>query len=451
MENAGNITEDMLRNTGPWIRLGERLHPFEYKKYYPKVYIAFDILRNDLPFATFNHKVEKALEEGKPLEALAELVARPGELARRLDHLLRLSDEAGKSLILKNFEEVAAKVSTPVLLQVMTHFKHRNAYKDLRTFFPKGSVAKVQAIKNELPRLAIAICDRVVSACQEALVAHFKTLGSLGKVYLDDRLQNYLVPFSQRSASKALRTLVRGSRLDMPVGDTIRFFLWWKEGTVNGKATGRVDIDLSAIMFDSDWKFIEQISYTNLKSSKYRACHSGDITAAPQGACEFIDLDIPSILKYGGRYVMMNVYSFSSQPLCDLPECLAGWMMRQYPGSGEIFEPKTVADKVDLASDTRISIPVILDLETRQLLWTDIALKFNPEDYISVEGNLSGVRLMGRAMTSLSKTTLYELFELHVWARGEFVDNPEAADTVFSETEGIRPFDIERIMAEFMG
>lgn len=196
----------------------------------------------------------------------------------------------------------------------------------------------------------------------------------LGKVYVDQRLADYLVPFSQRSASKALRTIVRGSRVPMEEGDAIRFFSWWKEGIVDGKPTGRVDIDLSAVMYDRNWQYVEHISYTHLRSSKYRAVHSGDIVSAPQGACEFIDLHIPSIVDYGGRYIVATLHSFTSQPYCDLPECFVGWMMRKKPGSGEIFEPSTVVNKIDVAADTQIAIPVILDLVERTVIWTDLSL-----------------------------------------------------------------------------
>lgn len=73
---------------------------------------------------------------------------------------------------------------------------------------------------------------------------------------------------------------------------------------VNGKPTGRVDIDLSAVLYNADWRYVEHISYANLKSDRYRAAHSGDIVTAPNGACEFIDLDIESVVRYGGRYVV---------------------------------------------------------------------------------------------------------------------------------------------------
>lgn len=325
----------MQRYKNRWIRLGEILHPFEYKDRYPRAAEAFDILRNNRRIETFNSQVELAILACDIKEATRLLMQRPGEFARRLDHMLRLT-EAGDQ-VLRSFEQIATSVSTPVLLQVMNHFDKRERYGEWRTFFPKGEVAKVQAIPNMLPQLADEQRARAAGICREVLIRRFSALPTLGKVYIDPQLHEQLVPFSQRSASKALRTIARGSRLPIPEGSTIRFFTWWKEGIVNDVPTGRVDIDLSAVLYDEKWTYMEHVSYTNLRSAKYRACHSGDVVQAPNGACEFIDVDIESVLRYGGRYVVMSLNSFTSQPYCDLPECFAGWMIRSQPESGEVL------------------------------------------------------------------------------------------------------------------
>lgn len=448
LERCPNLAEEMHRYVNRWKRIGEILHPFEYKQQFPNAAEAFDILRNNKKIDTFHSKLELALLSQDADEAGKLLEERPGEFARRLDHLLRISTEP--ELVLARFAIVAPQVSTPVLLQVMNHFQKRDLYGDLRTFFPKGIVAKVYALPNRLPRLADALAADVAKLCEQLLIERFRKLPSLGKVYIDPQLDEYLVPFSQRSASKALRTIVRGSRLPIPAGNTIRFFTWWKEGKVNDKNTGRVDIDLSAVMYDSEWKYMEHISYTNLKSDDYRAYHSGDIVSAPQGACEFIDIDIPSVLAFGGRYVVMSLNAFTEHPFCNLPECFVGWMMRQRPKSGEIFEPRTVVDKVDLAADTTICIPVILDLYERKVIWTDIALKAHPYYYNNVEGNSGGMTLMGKALTTLMKPSLHQLFTLHAKARGTIVEQAETAEQIFSVHEGITPFDVEQIIAEYL-
>ncbi len=439
IERASNPTEDMLRWAGRWIRLGERLHPGEYAKQFPKTYAAFNVLRNNLPFETFNATVERHLANGDGASAVELLRNRPGELTRRLDHLLRSSKEP--KAVITAFTPLAADVATPVLLQAMTHFSQRSQPSDLRTFFPKGDVAKVQAVSQDLPPLPAEDSNAIKDICEATLLARFAKLPPLGKCYLDPKLENFLVPFSQRSASKALRTLVRGSRLPLPVSKVLRFFIWWKNGSA------RTDIDLSAALYDGAFRYLDVVSYYNLRN--FGGCHSGDIVDAPNGASEFIDLDIDRTKSMGARYVVMSINSFTRQPYCDLPECFAGWMARQSADSGEIFEPRTVQDKVDVASDTQVCLPAIFDLHENRVIWTDIALNGHPH-WNNVENNLSGVSLMLRAMVGLKKPTLHTLFGLHIKARGELTSSRETADTIFAPDEGLTPFDLERIAADYM-
>lgn len=449
LESLDAVIEDMLRNKNRWKRLGEILHPGEHKKRFPNTFEAFQVLRNDIPFETFNGKLEAFLENKDITSAIALLKNRAGEFARRLDHLVRLSDEP--RFVVSEFSGVVENISTPVLLQVMNHFKHRNDNRELRSFFPKGNVAKLVAIENKLEVIDDVLCEQIVSLCERSLLKRFTNEKALGNVFVDARLKDYLVPFSQRSASKALRTLVRGSKIDLPEGETVRFFTHWRNIKEEiGGFLRHVDIDLSAVMYDDDFKYKEHISYTNLKSRGYNAAHSGDITSAPNGASEFIDLDIPSVLKHGGRYVVVSLNSYSGQSFVDIPECFAGWMMRQEPKSGEIFEPKTVQDKVDLTADTGICIPVILDLKERKVFWSDLALTHYPDYHNNIEANQRGMISMAKAITTLSKPNLYDLFMLHAQSRGILVDDVSKADTIFSLDEGTTPFDIEKIMSQYM-
>ncbi|MEN0066688.1 MAG: TerD family protein [Myxococcota bacterium] len=448
IEGLRQPLEDLFRHRGPWIRLGERLHPGEYARAFPKTAEAFRRLRNGDKPETFAAHVELELEADDVQAAVSRLMARPGEFARRLDQLLRRAAEP--TTVLDAFGLVAKDVSSPVLLQLDAHFQHRSARRERRSFFPKGQVGLVVTIPDTLPALPESVTEAVQAVVRRTLRSRFAGFGPLGRCYLDEALRTHLVPFSQRSASKALRTLVRGSSLPLPEGDTVRFFLWWREGEVDGQPTGPVDIDLSSVLYDEDWGYKEHISYTNLRSSKYRAAHSGDVTSAPSGACEFIDIDIASVVRFGGRYVVMSVFAYSGHRLKDLPECFAGWMMRTEPNSGEIFEPATVVDRIDLASDQRINVPVILDLVERRAYWTDVGLSSNPRWSISVEGNDRGMTQIGRAMTTLVKLTLYDLFALHIEARGMRVDSPEEADVIFSVHQGITPFEPEVILADYL-
>jgi hypothetical protein len=50
----------------------------------------------------------------------------------------------------------------------------------------------------------------------------------------------------------------------------------------------------------------------------------------------------------------------------------------------------------------------------------------------------------------LQKPNLHELFSLHIAARGELVDSVEGAQTVFSLEQGITPFDLAEIGANWL-
>ncbi len=441
LERQASLTEDMLRWKGRWIRLGEKLHPGEHCETYPRTAAAFDVLRNDLPFTTFNSRVERALTEHRVDVAVEQLASRPGVLARRLDHLLRLDPDQPQP-VLKAFQATAPQVSTPVLLQLLQHFRSRDEAPALRVFFPKGNVAKSRAIPNELPPLPEAVSAGAAAICEAALLERFSTLPPLGRVYLDPALKEYHVPFGARSASRSFRMVGRGSRLPLPDCTVLRFFVWWTNGQE------RTDIDLSATLLDAEFNYVDVLSYYHLQS--YGGCHSGDIVDAPDGASEFIDITIEKVLEKEVRYVVMSLTSYTQQPYCELPECFAGWMARQEPGSGEIYEPRTVRDRLDLTANTRIALPLVFDLVDRKAVWLDMALRNNPRWHNFVHANLEGIQLTVRSLVERRLPNVHDLLALHVRARGERVASPEQADCVFS-VENDTPFRPEVIAAEFLG
>ena len=434
--------EDMLKWKNRWIRLGEKLHVGEYADRFPKAYEAFRILRNNEKVETFNGVVEKSLLDRDISTAVGKLVKRPGELARRLDHLVRISTFDQRVEIVSAFSSVVEQISTPVLLQVRQHFASRNNESKLRVFFPKGNVAKAKMIDNDLPVISEAICFAFVRTCEEALSQRFSAMPSLGNVYVDEGLKNYLLPFSQRSASKALKTLVRGSKVDLESNkDTLRFFVWWMNGN------GRTDIDLSASTFDKDFNYIDVLSYYNLRG--LGGCHSGDIVDAPDGASEFIDISLSKVAESGARYIVMTLNVYRGENFVELPECFAGWMLRESPQSGEIFEPKTVQNRFDITADMRIAVPLIIDVVERQVIWCDLSLKHNNFSANHVEGNKRGINATLQSMTSLNKPNMYDLLRIHASARGVIVDSPEEADVVFS-VENDTPQMLETIASEYM-
>lgn len=447
LEKSGSsLEEDMLRHASKWIRLGEIIHPGQYKTQYPKAYKAFDKLRNNKHIATVASRTEQLIKEDgiKTAELLKQ---RPGDFLRRLDHLLRTHKSQYKEII-DAFVSVADKCATPALLNVYNHFSHRFEGSSTRCIFPKGGKAKMKIIEGLSQPLPLKVIKAVTDNIELVLLKRFSKLGPLGKVYLDSNLKYYPIAFAQRSASKALRTLPRGSyapldgendRTDGKLNDTMRFFIWWKNGN------GRTDLDLSAEFLNEDFASIGTISYYNLR--ELGGTHSGDIVDAPNGACEFIDISIDKLKKRGARYVAMIVYSFTTQPFKDLPECFAGWMTRNEYQSGKVFDARTVKGRADLTGDQQCSVPILIDLELRRVIWADIGLKTRPCFPNNVENNKANIGLSCRNIAKLNKPTLHFLLKLHAQARGTLVENKNDADVVFDESLG---YEIDTIASKYL-
>jgi hypothetical protein len=455
LDKGANLEEDMLRWEGRWIRLSERLHPGDYWGKYHNAFSAIQAIRNGQTAQTFRSKVEESVRSGHVKAAIELLSDRPGEFGRRLDHLLRKArTRTQRYEAIRAFADVAKKASTPVLLQMMAHFDHRNDGLD-RVIFPKGDMAKVMSIPTP-PPLAPEFAKAVSRRIRVALKARFAELPALGRVYLDPGLKGFLLPFSQRSASKSLRTLVRGSHA--PFGfeekNTIRLFLWWKEpkGGMQSEEcedtwTTRVDLDLSAVFYDKDWQQVGNITYYELKNPFAR--HSGDIRSAPKGASEFIDIDIGKALAHNVRYVVTTVHGYTPQGFDELPECFVGWMLREKPQSGEVYDPRTVEDRTDITCKSRSEIPFIADLKEREVIWCDVTMETGNYWVNNVASSKGTIELLGKALSHVNKATVYDLLFLHAKARGTLVDDPKKADVEFSVRKGTQ-YELERLASEFM-
>ncbi|WP_372368013.1 hypothetical protein [Candidatus Uabimicrobium sp. HlEnr_7] len=421
--------EDINRHKNKWIRLFHNLHVGEYS---PKIFAIAAKFRNNEKIKTFNSRIEDAIQKRDIKAATEMLEKRPGDFARRLDHLLRLSGKDWQTII-DSFTKIVDEISTRVLLQLLGHVKTRNNVVDKRVVFPKGMMQKAQIIRDELPPLDENCCSKLTKQIQQTLIRRFFLLPSLGKVWVDPQLANCPLPSQQRSASQALFNVGRGTRLDFGDKNILRFFVYWI-----GK-----DIDLSASLHNEDFDKIEHISYTKIKSDKYQACHSGDIVDAPRGASEFIDITIDQALSCGARYVVVNVYVYSGPYFSEHEECYVGWMTRKEIESKEIYSPKTVQQKVDLRSKSRNVVPCIFDLKERKMIWCDLVTKRRFHKPNNIESNTATIEETIQAITNLNnKTNLQELFKLHALARGKLVDDIREADIIFDINRAYKITDI---------
>lgn len=435
LADVNNPLEDMFRYRGKWLRVGERLHPAAYKeKKYASVVSAFDCLRNGKKPLFFNGQVEDALINGSNKEAIQLLATRPSELARRLNVFAGRGKDVASYALFK-FQGGIEEVSTPVLLQLIAYFRAQAEGRDeYRVFIPKGNTNKIVVVEDDREEPDREFCNSVVKVCEDELKARFAKTKKLGKVYLDEEFKKFLVPFNQRSASKAVHAPVRGSRIKVDEGvRTLRPFIWWTNNETHDYL-GRIDIDLSCGFMDEDYTMIDDVSFRSLRTDY--ACHSGDIiNGGPvngTGAAEFIDINLRR-LPEEVRYIVFTVLSFSAIPFGEMKNCRFGWMNRDGV-SGEIFEPATVQMKMDLASNSLTVIPAIYDVKMHEMVWCDASLDAARYMSVTINANADRIKKACYGMTHLKKPTLWDLVSL---SADSMVETPEEADIIFSNTEKV--------------
>lgn len=282
--------EDIKRHRNKWVRVFHSLHIGSFAKQYPKIAEIAVIVRAGKKLESVAGKVEALLQKNLIVRASKLLINRPGDFARKLDHLLRSNIKDSELYeILKNFNSCIDKISSRVLLQLYGHFKGRMSNYDKRVVFPKGNTQK-SFLLNKVGEIPIPVSMEVVTMIEAALIDRWKSLPSLGKVYIDEALEDCPLPTQMRSASEAMDLVARGTKLPLiedpnfeyTFDTTLRFFIHW---------IGQ-DIDLSAVFLDDEFNVKASVSYTNLREANIQAMHSGDITYAPgpDGASEFIDI-----------------------------------------------------------------------------------------------------------------------------------------------------------------
>ena len=401
---------------------------------------------------SFGSRLEEALARDDVESALRLLATRPGVFARRLNHLLRLcADDAARERVVAELARVAPEVSLPVLVRLWEYFSSPG---------PDALPCRVVAIKaatgakttlipsTRRPGLTDAAVVRTV---EEAL----RQRKHLGRIAVDQGLYGgYTAPVGLRSASPGMRTAGRGTRLPLPEGETIRFFLHWRDlpeapaealrpaGPAAADRDTRVDLDLSAFFVSEDFTRTEQIAYYNLRSTA--AVHSGDLTSAPDGAAEFIDVTLAEALRQGWRYVVMTVHSFSHHRLSEVPECWAGAMARGAdPQRGEVFEASTAMQRLDLVSPTFNATPFVIDLAEHQLIWWDLPVGVGEHQVANLDR--SSNRVLAHLLDLLEGRRM-PLAHLLGLLADDVVEDPDEAQLVFGEG-GILPWQTERILA----
>jgi hypothetical protein len=268
----------------------------------------------------------------------------------------------------------------------------------------------------------IAVASRML---EDELLRRFADKPGVETCVIDEALADVVVPFNERTASRAAVSLPRGSRIAVPPGEVVRLFLHWCEPE-GGEAT---DIDLSVGFYDESWQYVGVCSYYELTFEPGGggpiAVSSGDLRDAPfpDGAAEFVDVHRGRARAAGIRYAVMVVNNYQGLPFSRLERAWAGMMLRSRLG-GDPFDARTVALKFDLQGDNGVFLPLVLDVAESTMHWLDV--------YSTGEFQFNNVATSNRAITKIcpemigyfasgARCSMFDLALLHAAARGRRV------------------------------
>ncbi|MGW3209838.1 hypothetical protein [Streptomyces sp. NPDC001135] len=376
-------------------RLGERLHPHEYPRW-PHAADVFAVARGEQRARSFEGRVEELLGAGDVTGAVRLLRSAPGKLFRSLDRLLRTArTQEERDTVAGAAEEVAGEVSGRVLLSVREHLLNRaGAGEGHRVFVGRRGRAWVTG--DTRPPLLPPERERLITALDDEIG---RRLPAVDRLLVDPDMLDVALPLSGKATASGLGVLPRGS-LSPVDGELLRFFVYWKESRL------RTDYDLSALLLDAGYDTVTWLSWTAL--SDVEGEHSGDITEAPDGASEFINLRLGAVR---GTFIVPQVHIYSGEGFEEVEESFFGFMLRETEQDGRPFEPRTVRMKSELRGPGRVALPLafVRGADGRwRAKWLHLYLKGHPAAN-RVEGNQVSVATLLRGIVEREYLTVGHL------------------------------------------
>ena len=405
VQNAEWKLADVNKHAEVWKRLGERVHPHEFKGPGRDV---FAVARGDKKAASLAGKVELALSKKDVFGAIDLLATAPGMLFRNLDRLLVVASDVESGphegmptgYLLLKVRDVIEKVSGRVILSVREHLQNRIVAGTVRIFTNSKGKAWVEAEDRQpLSQDTVEAFNRIFDA--EIL----RRLPDVTSLFVETAALGIALPLSEKNKSDGFGILPRGSVMPVPRG-LLRFFVYWKE------ATERTDYDLSVFTLDKSFQALSQCSWTDLRGGFGGfMTHSGDITSAPNGASEFIDVDLE---KADCQYIVPQVNVFSGNSYDEAEEACFGFMERTKEQKGKPFEASTVRVKSDLRGKGQIALPLVFMRNDRGEWvgkWLHLYMK-GMANFNRVEQNRVSAGLLAKAMVDRKYLTVQYLVDL---------------------------------------
>ena len=464
LENLQNPIPDIKRYSKPW-------HTF-FKLYakkinfhkYPKVRNAVDMLFGDISYMTergkINEKIKRLpiMSEEELDNFVKEYIVFYGDYVREILSLLNKAKENQYEKLLIGLENCVTKVNTRILFQLYDRVINLQEKDNLvpRLVNSKGKWRRLKESIN----LSDELLNRVLEIVEDGIKIQLKEKENLGKVYIDEDYKNIMLTTSEKDSNVSLRPMTRGSRIAFnPNAEVLRFFVAWKN--LDEKIMkefkvkyGRVDIDLSALSFDKDFKFKRVVAYYNQKEMGF--AFSGDITDAPQGALEYIDIyDLEKQKKNGTRYILMQIRSYNGYTFKEINSVYAGVMELT---SNEAKEKKNmystaITQGFQIMSPQITTNTILVDLVKFEYVWLDMNMANYKVDTFQNSLTYEEIPYLNDLLKYFMKkqyVTMYDLLKLNADVRGILIENKEEADIIFEKVDNKNNLPLADILSNYL-
>ncbi|WP_123813522.1 TerD family protein [Myceligenerans xiligouense] len=390
---------DVARHRERWKRLGERLHAGQYPQW-PHAARVFAVARGTEPAPdTLTARVERVFATSDTTRVLDTLAIAPGMLVRAVDRLLRAAaSEADRAAIIAAVERALPDVAGRVALSLREHLTNRQEGSSAPRLFVNRS-GRPWSTPDARRRLDADTIAALIRLCDDEVR---RRLPQHQRIVVDPDMLRVALPLSGRMKAGGMGTLPRGSRIAVD-GDTVRFFTHWRE------AQHTTDYDLSCEMLDAALTTTGQSSWTSLNGKGFR--HSGDITEAPDGASEFIDVNLAEVRA---AVLVPQVNRYSGEGFEDAAEAFTGFMVRTPSQKGLPFEPATVRTKSDLAGHGNVSLPMLFQKSDDgwECIWLHLNLRGEP-NFNTVEGNSATTSRLVQSVLARRYLNVADLLAIH--------------------------------------
>ena len=464
LENLQNPMPDIKRYSKPW-------HTF-FKLYakkinfnkYPKVRNAVDMLFGDISYMTergkINEKIKRLpiMSEEELDNFVKEYIVFYGDYIREILSLLNKANENQYEKLLIGLENCVTKVNTRILFQLYDRIINLKA-KDETVPRLVNSKGKWRRLRESIS-LSDELLNRVLKIVEDGIKTQLKEKENLGKVFIDEDYKNIMLTTSEKDSNVSLRPMTRGSRIKFnPNAEVLRFFVAWKnldEKTLKELNTiyDRVDVDLSALTFNENLEFNDVVAYYNQKKSGF--AFSGDITNAPEGALEYIDVfDLERLKKKGNRYILMQIRSYNGYTFEEINSVYAGVMELT---SIEAKEKKNmystaITEGFQIVSSERTTNTILVDLKKFEYIWLDMNMDSYKLDIFQNALNYEEIPYLNDMLRYFSRKqyiTMYDLLKLNADVRGILTRNKKEADVIFEKVDNKNNLALADILSNYL-